>query len=81
MDEILDFASLLMKLVLILLVALMAATLAVAPDTMVENALSALALVAPLFVLTTVLDLAGALRRSQEDGFALKSPRDFSHGS
>ncbi|MBG6286465.1 hypothetical protein [Pseudomonas nitroreducens] len=79
MDEILDFSSLLMKLVLILLVTLMAATLVVAPEAMVENAFATLWLVAPLFVLTTLLDLAGALRRHPRGRYASKPLHDFRH--
>ncbi|MFJ3050684.1 hypothetical protein [Pseudomonas nitroreducens] len=77
MGEILDFSSLLMKLVLILVVALMATTLVVAPESMMENASSALWLVAPLFVLTTILDLAGALRRNPRGSLTQKPSHDF----
>lgn len=77
MDEILDFSSLLMKLVLILLVALMAATLLVVPESMMESASSTLWLVAPLFVLTTVLDLIGAVRGNSPGSLTPKPSHDF----
>lgn len=77
MDEILDFSSLLMKLVLILLVALMAATLLVAPESMMESASSTLWLVAPLFALTTVLDLVGAVRGNSPGSLTPKPSHDL----
>lgn len=62
MDEILDFASVLMKLVLILFAVLMAGSLAVAPDRALAVAPSVLMLVVPMFVLVTVVDLAGVVQ-------------------
>lgn len=75
MDELIDFASVLIKLVIILLVVLMASTLLLAPLTALQFAVPMVMLVVPLFVLTTVLDLAGILCRSQAE-----SPREFRHG-
>ncbi|WP_448680377.1 hypothetical protein [Pseudomonas nicosulfuronedens] len=74
MDEILDFASVLMKLVLILLVILMAGSLVIAPDRMLAVAPSMLMLVVPLFVLVTVLDLAGVVQRFSASKLASKKP-------
>jgi hypothetical protein len=72
MHETLDFASVLMKLVLILLVMLMAGSLVFAPDRTLAVAPAMFLLVAPLFVLVTLLDLAVGWRRS---GAASRSPQ------
>ncbi|MDH0292795.1 hypothetical protein N7414_27055 [Pseudomonas sp. GD04087] len=72
MGGLVDFASVLIKLVIILLVALMSGTLLVLPDTAMELAPTMLLLVVPLFVLTIVLDLMGASQRSSELGGVLK---------
>ncbi|MCP1650177.1 hypothetical protein [Pseudomonas nitroreducens] len=75
MGGLVDFASVLIKLVTILLVALMSGTLVVVPEMAMELAPTMLLLVVPLFVLTIVLDLLGASRRSAELGGALKPLR------
>jgi Mg2+/Co2+ transporter CorB len=79
MDEILDFASVLMKLVLILLAVLMAGSLVVAPDRVLATAPSMLMLVVPLFALVTLLDLAGVVRRFTRRRAARKSQCHWSH--
>ncbi|MDU4252469.1 MULTISPECIES: hypothetical protein [Pseudomonas] len=79
MDEILDFASVLMKLVVILLVALMAGSLVMAPERAVASAPSMLMLVVPLFVLVTLLDCAGVVRRFSVNRAARKNPARSSH--
>ncbi|MFS2124095.1 hypothetical protein [Pseudomonas sp. Pseusp97] len=79
MDEIFDFASVLMKLVLILLVMLMAGSLVIAPDRTLAVAPAMLLLVVPLFVLVTVLDLAGVVQRISANRLARKSQPHWSH--
>lgn len=79
MDEILDFASVLMKLVLILLVVLMAGALVMAPERALAVAPSMLMLVAPLFALVMLLDLTGVVRRFSAERLARKSARRWSH--
>jgi hypothetical protein len=64
MDEIVEFASLLMKLVILLAVVLMALSLMIVPDSLPLLGEAMLLLVVPLFVLTTLLDLAVGWRRS-----------------
>jgi hypothetical protein len=68
MDEVLDFASVLMKLVFILLVALMAGTLVIAPDRALMATPLMLMLVVPLFVLVMLLDLAALVQRFRSTG-------------
>ncbi|WP_236199849.1 hypothetical protein [Pseudomonas pseudonitroreducens] len=80
MGGLVDFASVLIKLVIILLVALMSGTLLVLPDKAMELAPTMLLLVVPLFVLTIVLDLIGASQRSSELGGALKPLRQPRRG-
>lgn len=63
MREILGFASVLAKLVIILSVALMAGSLVLLPERAVAFTPEMLVLVVPLFVLTTLLDLSDVLRR------------------
>lgn len=72
MGGLVDFASVLIKLVTILLVALMSGTLVVMPEMAMELAPTMLLLVVPLFALSSVLDLLGACRRSSELGGVLK---------
>jgi len=79
MEEILDFASLLMKLVLILLVVLMAGSLLISPEGALAAAPSMLMLMVPLFVLVTVLDLAGVVRRLSADRAARKNTAHWIH--
>ncbi|TLP70087.1 hypothetical protein FEA48_27685 [Pseudomonas nitroreducens] len=79
MDEILDFASVLMKLVLILLAALMAGSLVMAPDRTLATAPSMLMLVVPLFALVTLLDLAGVVLSFSRRRAARKSACHWSH--
>lgn len=79
MDEILDFASVLMKLVLILLVALMAGTLVISPGRALAAAPSMLMLVVPLFALVTVLDLAGVVQRVSANGAARNRSHHWRH--
>lgn len=79
MDEILDFASVLIKLVVILLVALMAGSLVMAPERAVASAPLMLMLVVPLFVLVTLLDLAGVVRRFSANRLARKSSCHWNH--
>lgn len=79
MHEILDFASVLMKLVLILLVALMAGTLVVAPDKALALSTPMLVLVAPLFILVLLLDLAGLVQRLSPNGVAGKRSHHWRH--
>lgn len=74
MHETLDFASVLMKLVLILLVALMAGTLVIAPERALALAVPMLMLVAPLFVLVMLLDLAGLAQRFSAKGARKRLP-------
>ncbi|WP_430293224.1 hypothetical protein [Pseudomonas sp. B1-22] len=74
MDEIVDFASVLMKLVIILAIMLMAGSLVVMPDRAGGFVPSMLMLIVPLFVLTTLLDLAGIFRRRSVDSFPSKRP-------
>lgn len=74
MDEIVDFASVLMKLVIILAIVLMAGSLVVMPDRAGGFVPSMLMLIVPLFVLTTLLDLAGIFRRRSVDSFPSKRP-------
>lgn len=78
MDEILDFASVLMKLVLILLVVLMAGSLVIVPDRALAVAPSMLVLVVPLFVLVTAIDLAGGVRRFSAGRAARKGAHRWS---
>ncbi|WP_440465602.1 hypothetical protein ACKI1H_16340 [Pseudomonas sp. YH-1] len=68
MDETLDFASVLMKLVLILLVMLMAGTLVIAPERALVAAAPMLLLVSPIFVLVLLLDLASLVQRFSDTG-------------
>jgi hypothetical protein len=63
MEEIVDFASLLMKLVVLLLVVLMAVSMLVMPYWAMALGEAMLYLVAPVFVLSMVLDLAGGAWR------------------
>ncbi|AGI24207.1 hypothetical protein H681_11685 [Pseudomonas sp. ATCC 13867] len=63
MGEIVGFASVLAKLVIISSVVLITCSLIVAPDRMLSPAPSMLMLLVPLFVLTTLLDVAQLLRR------------------
>ncbi|WP_447749200.1 hypothetical protein [Pseudomonas nicosulfuronedens] len=79
MDEILDFASVLMKLVLILLVVLMAGSLVVAPERALAVAPSMLMLVVPLFALVMLLDLTDVVRRLFAGKEPRKSTRHWSH--
>lgn len=75
MDEIVDFASVLMKLVIILAIVLMAGSLIVMPDRAGGFVPSTLMLIVPMFVLTTLLDLAGILRGRSVGGLSSKQPR------
>lgn len=79
MGEILDFASVLMKLVLILLVVVMAGTLVIAPGRALAVAPSMLMLVAPLFALVMLLDLAGLVQRFSAKGTARKRSQHWHH--
>lgn len=72
MDEIIDFASVLIKLVIILSVLLMAGTLIAMPETAIELAPLTLMLLVPLFLLTLVLGLTGICRRSSANDTVLK---------
>ncbi|MBB4865592.1 hypothetical protein HNP46_004493 [Pseudomonas nitritireducens] len=63
MDENIEFASLLMKLVILLTVVLMAVSLVAAPESLPLLGEAMLLLVVPLFVFTTLLDLAVSWRR------------------
>ncbi|WP_207885505.1 hypothetical protein [Pseudomonas sp. 30_B] len=75
MDEIVDFASVLMKLVIILAIVLMAGSLVVMPDSAGGFVPSMLMLIVPLFVLTTLLDLVHILRDRSVGGFSSKLSR------
>ncbi|MDF3863138.1 hypothetical protein P3W53_01595 [Pseudomonas denitrificans (nom. rej.)] len=79
MDEILDFASVLMKLVLILLAVLMAGSMAVAPDGTLPVTSSVLMLVVPMFVLVTLVDLAGVLQSLSANKLSRKSSHHVGH--
>jgi hypothetical protein len=72
MDELIEFASLLMKLVILLAVVLMALSLMVVPDSLPLLGEAMLLLVVPLLVFTTLLDLAVGWRRS---GAASRQPQ------
>lgn len=72
MDEIIDFASVLMKLVIILTVMLMSCTLVVLPDTAMALAAPMLLLVVPLFVFSTALDLRGVFLPRSENSAGIK---------
>ncbi|KJK03405.1 hypothetical protein UB43_02570 [Pseudomonas sp. 21] len=74
MDETLDFASVLMKLVLILLVVLMAGTLVIAPERALAVAAPMLLLLTPLFVLVLLLDLASLFQRFSDTGARKRMP-------
>lgn len=58
-----DFASLMAKLVIILSMTLIAASLTLIPGRAMAFAPEMLVLVLPLFVLTTLLDLRSVIRR------------------
>lgn len=75
MGEIVDFASVLMKLVIILVIVLMAGSLIVIPDKAGGFVPSMLMLIVPLFVLTTLLDLAGLFRGRAVGSFLSKQSR------
>lgn len=75
MDEIVDFASVLMKLVIILAIVLMAGSLIAMPDRAGGFVPSTLMLIVPMFVLTTLLDLAGILRGRSAGGVSPKLSR------
>ncbi|MCP1626458.1 hypothetical protein [Pseudomonas nitroreducens] len=79
MDDIFDFASILIKLVLILSVALLSGFLVIAPDKAIALAPSMLFLGGPLFVLTMVLDLAGLLRRLSAGRVATRNSSRWNH--
>ncbi|WP_152223951.1 hypothetical protein [Pseudomonas sp. SCB32] len=80
MDEIVDFASVLMKLVIILAIMLVAGSLIVLPDRAAALVPSMLMLIVPLFVLTTLLDLAGILRGRSTGNFQSKQTRQPRRG-
>ncbi|MFV3332249.1 hypothetical protein ACNFIA_15055 [Pseudomonas sp. NY15437] len=63
MNDMIDSASLLMKLVIILCVMLMACSVMVLPDKTFAVAPAVLLLIAPMFLLTLLLDLTEGLRR------------------
>ncbi|MEE9103164.1 hypothetical protein VXJ36_23405 [Pseudomonas nitroreducens] len=75
MREIVDFASVLMKLVIILTLLMMAGSFVVLPDRAGGFVPSMLMLIAPLFVLATLLDLASLIRSRSVGGFLSKQSR------
>ncbi|MGC4011721.1 MAG: hypothetical protein QM805_23660 [Pseudomonas sp.] len=79
MGEALDFASTLMKLVLILLVVMMAGTLVIAPGRALVDAPVFLMLLAPLFILAMVLDLVEFGQRFFAHRLTGKPPHHYRH--
>lgn len=69
MDEIIDFAALLMKLVTLLLVVVMALTMVAMPHRVIVQGEAMLFLLVPLFVLTTALDLFVLFRPSDRPAY------------
>ena len=75
MREIVDFASVLMKLVIILTLLMMAGSFVVLPDRAGGLVPSMLMLIVPLFVLATLLDLVSLLRGRAGGGVFSKQSR------
>ena len=75
MREIVDVASVLMKLVIILTLLMMAGSLVLLPDRAGGGVPSMLMLIAPLFVLATLLDLVSLLRGRAGGGLFSKQSR------